>query len=92
MSKKITLTAEELSAYGIGNNGDLLRLQARMSEIAGEPVELAPLEGISPDVQRYLESKGLTAPTGDNIQPEQPKSLINSEDIQQFINSKKQQQ
>lgn len=89
MSKKITLTAQELENYGIGNNGDLLRLQTRMSEIAGIPIELAPLEGISPDVQKYLESKGLTAPTGGTEQPQQPESLINSEDIKNFINSKK---
>ena len=89
MSKQIKLTAQELETYGIGNNGDLLRLQTRMSEIAGEAIELAPLEGISPDVQKYLESKGLTAPTGGTEQPKQPESLINSEDIKNFINSKK---
>lgn len=88
MSKKVTLTAQELETYGIGNNGDLLRLQARMSEIAGEPIELAPLEGVSPDVQRYMESKGMKAPAGENIQPEPLKSLISVEDINQFIQSK----
>ena len=42
---------------------------------------------VSPEMVAYLKAKGLTPKEGTE-QPQPQKNLINSEDIQQFINSK----
>ena len=42
---------------------------------------------VSAEMVAYLNEKGLTPKEGTK-QPQPPKNLINSEDIQQFINSK----
>lgn len=44
---------------------------------------------VSPEVREYLKAKGTPAPKEQTEQPKQPESLITEEDIQNFINNKK---
>lgn len=89
---KIKMSDEDLQLFGIKTQADLERFQKKINEQMGTAVEYEPLllpDEVSPDMIAYLKSKGMTAGTEITEQPQPPKSVIDPQDIQQFINSKK---
>lgn len=90
MSNKIKLTPDEIMTYGIKNQNDLDRLQTSLSEKMGSVVEFEPFnDEVTDDVKNYILHKN-GKETTHSTQPESaPESAINTDDIKDYLNSKK---
>lgn len=86
MSNRVKLTADQLTAYKIGSQADLDRLQDVWNNHnqTGTPIEFEPFEGISEDVRDYLAAKGQTSQAAVNIPAIAQESVINVDDILEY--------
>lgn len=90
MNTKIKLTPDEIKTYGIRNQNDLDRLQTSLSEKMGSVVEFEPFnDEVTDDVKNYIQQKFGKEPPATTPPGAAPESAINTEDINNYLKSKK---